>query len=47
MESTPTRRIEAFRTEHEFEDYEGEHVNRIGERLRTHGLAFYTENLDF
>ena len=31
----------------DFEVYDGNHLNRIAERLGTHGLRFFSEHLDF
>jgi hypothetical protein len=33
--------------EHEFEEYEGDHMNRVGERFRDHVLPFFSRELDF
>jgi S-formylglutathione hydrolase FrmB len=40
-------RLDTFGVAHEFEVYEGDHVNRIGERLSTHVLPFFSDHLEF
>ena len=38
--------LERYGVKHEFELYEGDHGNRIGERIRTEVLPFFAEHLD-
>jgi enterochelin esterase-like enzyme len=33
--------------EHEFEEYEGDHMNRVGERFQDHVLPFFSREFDF
>jgi len=39
--------LEAYQISHEYESYEGDHLNRIAERIRTRVLPFFSENLAF
>ena len=37
----------SYHIPHQYESYEGNHLNRIAERIGTKALPFFTENLDF
>lgn len=39
--------LEAYRIPHQYESYEGDHLNRIAERIQTKVLPFFSENLVF
>jgi hypothetical protein len=39
--------LEANGIPHIYESYEGDHLNRIAERIRTKTLPFFSENLEF
>lgn len=39
--------LEAYSIPHQYESYEGDHLNRIAERIGTRTLPFFSENLDF
>ncbi|PHN02588.1 alpha/beta hydrolase [Flavilitoribacter nigricans] len=39
--------LEAYDIPHFYESYEGDHLNRIAERIRTKTLPFFTEHLKF
>lgn len=39
--------LEAYQIPHQYESYEGDHLNRISERIRTKALPFFSENLNF
>jgi hypothetical protein len=39
------RTLSALGVAHRFETYEGDHVNRIGERMAQHVLPFFSTNL--
>ncbi|MCX2681492.1 alpha/beta hydrolase-fold protein [Galbibacter sp. EGI 63066] len=39
--------LEAYQIPHQYESYEGDHLNRIAERIRTKVLPFFSENLVF
>lgn len=39
--------LETYQISHEYESYEGDHVNRIAERIQTKVLPFFSEHLDF
>ena len=39
--------LEAYGIEHFFEIYEGDHLNRIAERIEQHALPFFTKYLSF
>ena len=40
-------RLDAYGVAHQYESYEGDHLNRIAERIRTKTLPFFTEHLEF
>jgi enterochelin esterase-like enzyme len=40
-------RLEAYAIPHAYEAYEGDHLNRIGERIHQHTLPFFSERLVF
>jgi enterochelin esterase-like enzyme len=48
---TPNQQLDAALTElgiaHEFETYEGDHNNRIAERIATSVLPFFSKHLTF
>lgn len=39
--------LEIYRIPHLYETYEGDHINRIADRIRTRTLPFFSENLVF
>jgi enterochelin esterase-like enzyme len=39
--------LETYDIAHQYESYEGDHLNRIAERIRTKTLPFFSENLVF
>lgn len=39
--------LTSYEVEHQFEIYSGDHVNRIGERIKTKVLPFFSEQLSF
>ncbi|MGS2761410.1 alpha/beta hydrolase-fold protein [Sinomicrobium sp. M5D2P9] len=39
--------LETYQISHEYESYEGDHLNRIAERIRTKVLPFFSEHLVF
>nr|WP_301005371.1 alpha/beta hydrolase-fold protein [Lunatimonas sp.] len=39
--------LEAYQIPHFYESYEGDHLNRIAERIQTKALPFFSENLIF
>lgn len=39
--------LEAYKIPHVYESYEGDHLNRIAERIQTKALPFFTKNLVF
>lgn len=39
------QRMTHFGLEHSYEIYEGDHVNRVDERLKYHALPFFTQHL--
>ncbi|MDZ7606439.1 MAG: alpha/beta hydrolase-fold protein [Cyclobacteriaceae bacterium] len=39
--------LEAYKIPHIYESYEGDHLNRIADRIRTKTLPFFSENLVF
>lgn len=39
--------LEAYQIPHVYESYEGDHLNRIAERIRTKALPFFSEHLAF
>ena len=39
--------LEAYGIPHQYENYEGDHINRIAERIRTRTLPFFSEHLEF
>ena len=39
--------LEAYEIPHRYESYEGDHLNRIAERIRTKTLPFFSEHLVF
>lgn len=39
--------LEGYRIPHFYESYEGDHLNRIAERIKTKALPFFSENLVF
>ncbi|MEB2780017.1 alpha/beta hydrolase-fold protein [Algoriphagus sp. C2-6-M1] len=39
--------LDSYQIEHLYESYEGDHLNRIAERIETKALPFFTENLVF
>ncbi|MCE7053143.1 esterase family protein [Algoriphagus sp. AGSA1] len=39
--------LDAYQIEHLYESYEGDHLNRIAERIETKALPFFSENLVF
>ncbi|EOZ92855.1 Putative esterase superfamily protein [Indibacter alkaliphilus LW1] len=39
--------LEAYEIPHVYESYEGDHLNRIAERIQTKALPFFTKNLVF
>lgn len=40
-------RLDSYDIPHQYESYEGDHLNRIPERIRTRTLPFFSEHLDF
>ncbi|HEX7071122.1 MAG TPA: esterase, partial [Rhodothermales bacterium] len=40
-------RLDAYGVPHAYEAYEGDHLNRIAERIREHTLPFFSEKLVF
>ena len=41
------RVLDDYGIPHVFEEYDGDHTNRIAERIRTHVLPFFSEQLEF
>jgi enterochelin esterase-like enzyme len=39
--------LDSYDIKHVYESYEGDHVNRIGERIRTKTLPFFSQHLSF
>src|SRR5690606_16056023 len=39
--------LEAYQVPHQYESYEGDHLNRIAQRIQTKALPFFSENLVF
>ncbi len=39
--------LESYEISHQYESYEGDHLNRIAERIKTRTLPFFSENLRF
>lgn len=39
--------LDAYQIPHQYESYEGDHLNRIAERIQTKALPFFSENLVF
>lgn len=39
--------LDAYQVPHQYESYEGDHLNRIAERIQTKALPFFTKNLVF
>ena len=39
--------LSSYGIAHTYEQYEGDHLNRIAERLRTKALPFFSNNLAF
>jgi enterochelin esterase-like enzyme len=39
--------LDAYEVPHQYESYEGDHLNKIAERIRTKALPFFSENLNF
>ena len=39
--------LESYGIPHQYESYQGDHLNRIAERIRTRTLPFFSEHLDF
>ena len=39
--------LDAYHISHVYESYQGNHINRIGERIRTKTLPFFSEYLSF
>lgn len=39
--------LEAYQVPHQYESYEGDHLNRIAERIQTKALPFFSKNLVF
>lgn len=39
--------LNAYQIPHEYESYQGDHLNRIAQRIRTKALPFFTKNLVF
>ena len=39
--------LNRYGIKHEFEIYEGDHTNRVAERVETRVLPFFSANLDF
>ncbi|WP_291785362.1 alpha/beta hydrolase-fold protein [Cecembia sp.] len=39
--------LESYQIPHFYESYEGDHLNRIAERIQTHTLPFFSKNLVF
>ena len=44
--ATMSERLDAYGIDHDFEIYDGNHVNRIAERLGTHVMPFFSEHLE-
>jgi enterochelin esterase-like enzyme len=40
-------RLDSYDIPNQYESYEGDHINRIAERIRTRTLPFFSEHLDF
>jgi len=40
-------RLDSYEIPNQYESYEGDHINRIAERIRTRTLPFFSEHLDF
>jgi enterochelin esterase-like enzyme len=40
-------RLEAYEIQHFYESYQGDHVNKIGERIYQKVLPFFSKNLEF
>ncbi|MBK8504348.1 MAG: esterase [Saprospiraceae bacterium] len=40
-------RLEAYKIQHFYESYQGDHVNKIGERIYQKVLPFFSKNLEF
>ena len=39
--------LESYQIPHYYESYEGDHINRIAERIRTKTIPFFSQNLAF
>ncbi len=39
--------LDAYQVSHQYESYEGDHLNRIAERIQTKALPFFSKNLVF
>jgi S-formylglutathione hydrolase FrmB len=39
--------LESYDVPHQYESYEGDHLNRIAERIASRTLPFFSENLEF
>lgn len=39
--------LDSYQIAHLYESYEGDHVNRVAERIETKALPFFSENLEF
>jgi enterochelin esterase-like enzyme len=39
--------LDSYQITHFYESYEGDHLNRIAERIQTKALPFFSENLKF
>ncbi len=39
--------LDAYQVSHSYESYEGDHLNRIAERIKTKSLPFFSQNLVF
>jgi enterochelin esterase-like enzyme len=39
--------LDAYKIPHQYESYQGDHLNRITERIRTKTLPFFSEHLEF
>lgn len=40
-------RLEAYEIDHLYESYQGDHLNKISQRIRDHVLPYFSKNLDF
>ena len=39
--------LDSYGIKHFYEEYEGDHINRVAERIGTKLLSFFSENLEF